>query len=1187
LITIITLIPSISPISPTTTVLALLFVLGVSMLKDGLEDYARFNADNEVNRRSYTVIEAGTGAERKKLAQDLLVGDLVELVRDDQVPADLLLLSSSSGENDGACFLETASLDGETNLKRRIACECTVDNCATREGAAVLKGTVNCEPPHSEIYTFKARLELVGEAAASVTGEQLLQRGAIVRNTAWARALVVYCGADTKLSLNAREPPSKFSTVEKRLNKIVVGVFAFKMIIVVLLTIGAGIWYTANNTINPYFEDFDRSELAVECVKAFFSFFAIMSYLIPISLMVSYEIAKTAQALFMVWDHQLMNKDGRMRPKTSNLNDELSLVRWVFSDKTGTLTENRMFFARCSVRAAVFVVGDSPALRDNMRIAPDEATMPSAAAAAAPAAKQSKKQRRESKAKKRAADGHSVRESETRESTRDPLPSPPVSIRESVREEDAAEKANIIGGSEIADHAQKVGEFRASKTDIRNFLLCMSLCHTIVVYSEDNEVAVPGKLKKKKSRFLRALKLNSKKKKNKEPVAADADGGGGGGGGGDQSRQASIAGDADHGPVPDSEFVTPSYSGSSPDEVALCRAAAQNGFAFVGGTQSQSVLRVQRDDGSWHEEKFERLAVMEFTSDRRRMSVIVRMPDGTLELLTKGADYIVAHRLRADTSMALREATQADINDFSRIGLRTLMLAHKRLTEEYYAAWAKRWHEARTRIDEGREHALEELMSEIEQDLELVGCTAIEDALQERVPETIDYLLRANIRVWVITGDKQETAINIGYSSKLLKQDAPLVKLNSTTPEVLGELLDEALRQYGAGKMRYEIGDPAQPTDHLALVIDGTTLGFALNDHPQTFLKLALRAQAVICNRVTPLQKARVVELIKNNSDDVTLSIGDGANDVSMIQAAHVGIGIYGREGGQAARSSDYAIRQFSHLQRLVTVHGRYALLRNAGLVNYFLYKNTAFVLVQAFFAFRSGFSATTIYDDWLLTMYNMAYTSALALFYAFFEKDVSERSIQESPELNRDVQDGRQFSYGSALRWMVLGSMHSLVFYYSAIFAFPDTFLDSHGRTGGLLVLGTALGTTAFVTVLLMMMLMTHYFIWPIALGVAFSLAIFFVFSMVQDSLFDNMLGVFRFTWSTADFWFWMVITVTACLLPVLTWNYIQQTFFPTHSDLEREKDRLRSQSDQSRAPLSAGAPHSDDGDVELRQRK
>ena len=153
-------------------------------------------------------------------------------------------------------------------------------------------------------------------------------------------------GRDTKLSLNAREPPSKFSTIENRLNRIIAGVFGFKLVLITALTIGHGIWNSANSDGATYLES--EEDAVLNMVKVFFSFFVLLSYLIPISLMVTYEVSKSCQALFMYWDEKMKNKDGHMMPKTSNLNDELALVKFIFSDKTGTLTENRMNFAKVS-----------------------------------------------------------------------------------------------------------------------------------------------------------------------------------------------------------------------------------------------------------------------------------------------------------------------------------------------------------------------------------------------------------------------------------------------------------------------------------------------------------------------------------------------------------------------------------------------------------------------------------------------------------------------------------------------------------------------------------------------------------------------------------------------------------------------------------------------------------------------
>lgn len=253
-----------------------------------------------------------------------------------------------------------------------------------------------------------------------------------------------------------------------------------------------------------------------------------------------------------------------------------------------------------------------------------------------------------------------------------------------------------------------------------------------------------------------------------------------------------------------------------------------------------------------------------------------------------------------------------------------------------------------------REDKIKNAAAEIEKDFELIGCTAIEDKLQKEVPETIHNLLRANIKVWMITGDKQETAENIGHSCRLLKHNMELVRIIASTSEDCGDKLRSACELH-VGKKEHE-----RP---LAVIIDGAALEFALNEHKQYFLELTSICHSVVCCRVSPLQKATIVKLMKEYTHEVCLSIGDGANDVGMIQEAHIGVGIFGKEGTQAARSSDYAIQEFRHLRRLLTVHGRYSYIRNSGLIQYSIYKNAAAFLVQFWFAFYCGYSATVSFS--------------------------------------------------------------------------------------------------------------------------------------------------------------------------------------------------------------------------------
>lgn len=182
----------------------------------------------------------------------------------------------------------------------------------------------------------------------------------------------------------------------------------------------------------------------------------------------------------------------------------------------------------------------------------------------------------------------------------------------------------------------------------------------------------------------------------------------------------------------------------------------------------------------------------------------------------------------------------------------------------------------------------------------------------------------------------------------------------------------------------------------LGMVIDGHSLGFALHDHTEEFLRLGRLCRSVICCRVTPLQKALVVRVVKQGEQKVSLAIGDGANDVSMIQEAHVGVGIFGKEGTQAARASDYAIHQFRYLRRLLCIHGRYSYLRVAGIIQYSFYKNMCFTLGLLWFSFINGFTGQTLYDAWVITLYNIVFTSVPPFLFGLFERDLNEDIITQ-----------------------------------------------------------------------------------------------------------------------------------------------------------------------------------------------
>ncbi|KAM6122467.1 phospholipid-transporting ATPase IF [Pterocles gutturalis] len=471
------------------------------------------------------------------------------------------------------------------------------------------------------------------------------------------------------------------------------------------------------------------------------------------------------------------------------------------------------------------------------------------------------------------------------------------------------------------------------------------------------------------------------------------------------------------------------YYASSPDEKALVEAASRVGVVFTGTSgDSMEVKSLGKL------ERYKLLHVLEFDPNRRRMSVIVESPSGEKLLFTKGAESsILPHSKSGEI-----DKTRIHVDEFALKGLRTLCVAYRRFTPEEYQEIGKRLHEARTALQQ-REERLADVFNFIERDLELLGATGVEDKLQEKVQETIEALRLAGIKVWVLTGDKHETAVSVSLSCGHFHRTMNILELvqhksDSTCAEQLRQLAkrikEDHVIQHG-------------------LVVDGTSLSLALREHEKLFMEVCKNCSAVLCCRMAPLQKAKVVRLLKTSPEKpITLAIGDGANDVSMIQEAHVGIGIMGKEGRQAVRNSDYAIARFKFLSKLLFVHGHFYYIRVATLVQYFFYKNVCFITPQFLYQFFCLFSQQTLYDSVYLTLYNICFTSLPVLIYSLFEQHVHPHVLQSKPVLYRDISKNAHLGFKPFLYWTILGFFHAFVFFYgSYLLMGEDTSLLGNGQ--------------------------------------------------------------------------------------------------------------------------------------------
>ena len=276
------------------------------------------------------------------------------------------------------------------------------------------------------------------------------------------------------------------------------------------------------------------------------------------------------------------------------------------------------------------------------------------------------------------------------------------------------------------------------------------------------------------------------------------------------------------------------YQAASPDEGALVEGAVQLGYRFTNRKPRSVII-----SANGQELEYELLAVCEFNSTRKRMSTIFRCPDGKIRIFCKGADTVILERLHNDNPIV--DATLQHLEEYASDGLRTLCLSMKEIPEAEFQEWYQVFEKANTTVSGNRQEELDKAAEIIEKDFYLLGATAIEDRLQDGVPDTIHTLQQAGIKVWVLTGDRQETAINIGMSCRLISEDMTLLIVNEESAEATRQNLEKKLQ---AVKSQGNSAD----METLALIIDGKSLMFALEkDMEKLLLDLAVMCKAVIC----------------------------------------------------------------------------------------------------------------------------------------------------------------------------------------------------------------------------------------------------------------------------------------------------------------------------------------------------
>jgi len=1236
-----TFFPQISPYEWYSVVFAFFFVVSMSMLKDAYADHQRHKDDNESNNRKCKVMRNGVWLDDTAW-QDVEVGDGIEIKDGETVPADILVIStqlrSGFSEQDmsinqaGICYLNTADMDGETNLKVREG-RAETNHLNDFPGNQAMKladffreqNTIEVDEPNTRLYQVDGSLTLarqcIPEASRSsgknsmklnLDQSNVLLRQTKVVNTHRVWGVVIYTGAETKLALNnAKLKDRKSSSMDKMLNRMLVLVFVVLLVLCFGCAIGCGTWndaYAADSWYIGLEDRFDGSfdtnwygtdDSAAIGIMSFFTFFILFANLVPISLYVTVEFVKFFTGYLVDWDDEMYHEpiDKCAKCRDANIAEQAGQVEYILSDKTGTLTQNKMDFLKCVIGGVRY--GEV-----------------------------------ECEVEARLAGGEDVKPK-----SRAHFPTIEGEDPDSVFYDRRMNEGKWHQTSDFSLSDQDPKDTAESPEKRRLFLQALSLCHNVLPHEKDGVITL---------------------------------------------------------------------SAESPDDEALVKFARDQGYSLIkhartGGDGSMVTIQELQANGKTKDVEYHSLHTIKFSSKRKRMSVIVQTPEdkesGQCTIIMKGADNFVANLLTNPQDQEVQD-TQDIVDAYARYGLRTLFVAVGKTELKEYHKFQKAWDQARS--DKNTE-LQDELWDAMENGmynpggLQLVGATAIEDKLQDDVAATLRSFREANIRTWVLTGDKVETAVEIGRACELLTEEMQLVyvrenqkdeltgQVKQLEPQELIDTLRWQLRiRMGDGfsmycrKRKHELSEqqdneddgasvmsggamlkaayaaencwdewlplghkdksPQQKTTvtdaereeceklalagggatPVALVVEGgalMTLGmgqaqewyvpeahkstFKETQKPEkqiratekqikdmemarqekldtyaayqrTFIKCAGSVwpsielqdaektrrspdvKTVLCCRVTPKQKGQVTRAVKTFLERTTLGVGDGANDVNMITEADLGVGVQGVEGSQAVNNSDFAICQFKHLRNLLFVHGRWTYRRLGKAVCYFFYKNIIPTTTIFLYTLLTGFSGAPMYNAMILSTYNLFFTSLPVIAFALLEQDVDYKTSMDNPSLYTAGSRNAYLNQGLFMRWCGEAFLSSCFLF---VVPWYSTAANPSGRVYSFEACSIAMFTFILFAVTYRIAIETQYWTWINVLFYAGSLVMWFLYIMAECGLKYGLVTMGTMYWEIFNlmgdsvFWLNLLLAPFAAVLPALVYKVMKELYWPTDS--------------------------------------
>ena len=593
------------------------------------------------------------------------------------------------------------------------------------------------------------------------------------------------------------------------------------------------------------------------------------------------------------------------------------------------------------------------------------------------------------------------------------------------------------------------------------------------------------------------------------------------------------------------------YQASSPDEVALVKFAVTLNMRLVGRTDKE----IKLTDAADNTEEFEVLANFPFSSDTKRMGIILKnKKHGHIIYYLKGAENVMMRFVKDEYVNYIAENAE----NLATKGLRTLVLSQKLIPQDYFDKWNKEYEEAKTSMED-RQQKIADVVSKLENNMDFLCVTGVEDLLQDDVATTIDNLRNAGMKVWMLTGDKVETATCISISAGLKAKTHKIYTIKND--EIKSEAKNEEKPPENVLLSKFEEYKRKIHIDPHLFIIDGDTLDLALKNCEKDFFETAMLAPSVVCCRCSPTQKRIIVKTIKKYTDARTAAVGDGGNDVAMIQEADVGIGIVGKEGLQASLAADYSIMEFRSLNMLLLWFGRIAYKNTSMMSNFIIHRGLIIAFNQFIFSCIFYFNPVPLYSGFLSFGYSTIFTS-LPCICVLLDQDVNKNNVLTFPTLYKILLKGRELNLKSFLFWLFKSIFQAFIIMFGSIILFEDTIF---------LKIVTVTFTALIYLEVLNVYLEINKFHWFMGISFGATLLVY----LLTIGLLNNYLDIyFIFEWGT---FFKIPLIAVISWAPFFIGSFIKKKFFPETIEKLNQAKSLELKSEEKKEGKKEGTPEFD----------